>query len=108
MHIRQTDNSNSKTRSLLSLFINKIEEIITNYAGAHFYVSSNKPQVESYIQNRFSERIYVFENKQYSGNYKNEMKKAILKCFYFPIPRKIIEVTGHNSIILLRRLGTSL
>lgn len=63
IHIRGTDNKESKRISPVNVFIKLMEKEIQNNDKTHFFLATDEPDVESSLIERFGTRIFTRENE---------------------------------------------
>ena len=81
VHIRRKDNvpaiDNSKTED----FIKKMNEILEENDSAKFYLSTDDPDTENQLKQRFGRKIYTIKHKKLDRNSKGGIEDALIDMY---------------------------
>ncbi len=89
IHIRQTDQIISIKYSPVSLFMDKMKEILETQPDAHFYLSTDDPTVERRFLDIFGDKIIRIKHKSFERNSLKGMQEAVMDMYLLSKTSKI-------------------
>lgn len=89
IHIRSTDNEQSKIHSPFTLFLKKMEEEITKDPAVIFFVSTDNLSYQEQVIGAFGAERILFHNKEFSRNLTKGIEDAVVDMFCLSETSKI-------------------
>lgn len=80
VHIRRTDNENSKRFSPDHLFIQKMQEELQQQPAVSFFLCTDDPAVEELMVKQFGDKVIIYE-KQYTRRNIKGMQDALVELY---------------------------
>lgn len=105
IHIRRTDNKYSIEKSTDELFLRRIDEVLLKDSTTLFYLSTDSPEVETFIKSRFGERIISYESKLLDRNHPKGIQDALIDLYTLSKTRQIMGSWWSSFSMVAAELG---
>ena len=81
VHLRRTDNEKAMQYSPLNLFVEKMSELLATGYCQNFFLASDSPEDEQYLQKSFPGRIITHPKRSYERNEAVAIKDALVDLY---------------------------
>jgi len=107
IHIRSTDNEDSKNKSPFRIFCNRIEEEIKLNGEVSFFLSTDNEEYQKVLLEKFGHARILFHEKEFRRDITKGIKDAVIDIFCLSITSKIYGSYFSSFSYVAGRIGNT-
>ena len=107
IHIRSTDNEESKKKSPFRIFCNRIEEEIKLNGEVRFFLSTDNAEYQKILLEKFGHPRILFHEKEFRRDVTKGIKDAVIDIFCLSVTSKIYGSYFSSFSYVAGRIGNT-